>query len=424
MKRAVWIVALIAICAPVTQSSAAGVPALVAVDNAAPTLSQQRGGGWAGTLSLTNLTENAITLAVKPTSTPPKTQCKTDLAKAAIGASQSRGVKLTISKECGSNGSTLDLTLTATGSRTQSLAIAADLKQSGEPDWSQLLAFLIALGVVGLVLVLWCWRRANVDMARVLQYLESSYSFKESWVANVTVIGGLLTGLFGSSEVVKAFLGEDVDQAVALATVGAAIAVIFIAVGPLILTAAKKDMVNDDPAFTVYGLILATTVIVAGASGELWVASQSGDALDPGIGGWTYWVWGSFAVSVVLLGWYTLATFNATLKAGTTPPPPPKKTDLARLIELLEDALRRSDDVPNDSIGAVLKEVVKATPDVELDVDDSALRLQRALEQSGDVPGKAVQPVIEEFRHAAAAPGVTVAGAQPIITQRRTAGIL
>lgn len=148
----------------------------------------------------------------------------------------------------------------------------------GTTEWSALVAFPIALVVLALVALAYFVRLSSRD--KPLEYLESAWSFKESWASNVTVATGLLAGIFGSSEVVTALVGENGKSSVALATVGAAAAAAFVAAGPLIVLSSKT---NDD-FLTVGGLLAASVATLAGGFGEIWVLFRAGERLD--LGGW------------------------------------------------------------------------------------------------------------------------------------------
>lgn len=103
---------------------------------------------------------------------------------------------------------------------------------------------------------------------------------KESWAGNVTVLGGLLTGIFGTSEVVKALLGADADSTIALATVGSAIAVAFIGVGPVILSATK---VKKSDRYSVRGMLFAAGFTISGGIGELAIVTITAWRMDLGV---------------------------------------------------------------------------------------------------------------------------------------------
>ena len=301
---------------------ASAKPALLAIDDATPTLKAKADGGWAGPLGLTNLTDGALSLRAAPADRRDR-DCKIRLSKAAIGAAQSSDPTVTVAKSCGMKAGKLALTLTATGGATQKLAITASVgKADANPDWDQLGMFFYMLPVIAVVLLSLFVVAGKYKVGQPLQYLESTYSFKESWLNNITVIGGVLTGLFGSADVVKAFLGEDADRSIALATVGSAVALVLIGFGPIILTASRKSLTNDEgqlvQAPRVWGLLAATTASVAGAFGQLWIGWKSGAALD--LGGWEDNIQIGFWFAALLLAGYTVATVRAILEAGTTKP--------------------------------------------------------------------------------------------------------
>jgi hypothetical protein len=349
----------------VGSGQAFAAPALLAIDDAAPTLEREDDGDWSGTLGLTNLTDGALSLSVAPVDAGDR-DCKLELSRAAIGAAQSSEPKLIVPKTCDATEHKLELTLTATGDSSQRTAVAATLQEGeADPDWSQLAAFFYAIPAVAVAL-LGVAALMHYELGQPLEYLDATWSFKDSWVSNVTVVASVLTALFGSGDVVKAFLGEDADRSIALATVGSAIALILIGSGPIILAAAKKEVNKDDgalvQAFTVGGLLAATTVTVAGAFGELWVGWKSGEALD--LDGWENRIEIGFWIAVALLAWYALSTIRATLKAGTTPPPHAKPSELAQLIAVLKEALTKNRAVPDEEIPSVLKDVFESYPTV------------------------------------------------------------
>jgi hypothetical protein len=129
------------------------------------------------------------------------------------------------------------------------------------------------------------------------------------------VVAGLLTGIFGSTDVVAAFVGPEADSATALATVGAAVAAAFIAAGPILLLATKN---REDDAFTVGGLLGASVLTLSGAVGALWVVYASGHKLD--LGGWEDRLWIPLVLAAALLALYAVRTLIDTLHQGTTEP--------------------------------------------------------------------------------------------------------
>jgi hypothetical protein len=407
------VLVMIGLTLSVGATQASAKTALLAVDNATPTLKQDGDGSWSGTLGLTNLTDGALSLSATPAKAS-DSDCKLRLSKAAIGAAQSAEVTLTVPKDCNTDEETVEVILTASGTTTQTVPLIAGVPEGDDgPDWGQLAWFFYPLPIVGLVLYgLFVSKRARrfgrkdsrrYRLCEPLEHLGTTYSFKDSWISNLTVVAGVLTGLFGSADVVKAFLGEDADRSIALATVGSAIALILIGSGPVILTATKKteEKVGEGlvQAFTVGGLLLATTVTVAGAFGQLWVGWKSGQALD--LGGWENRIVFGFLAAVGLLVWYTLATVGQTLRAGTTPPPPARPTELMQLVTEFRKAMEKHEDVPRSAIPTVIEEVLAyptfgTSPGDDPSELELVMEFRKAMERHEDVPYSVIPAVVEE----------------------------
>ncbi len=79
----------------------------------------------------------------------------------------------------------------------------------------------------------------------------------------------------------------DADQAVALSSVGAAVALAFVGAGPIVLLALEKG--GEDRAPTVIGLLMASALTLAGAFGEIWIVFKSASKLE--LGGLERIVW-------------------------------------------------------------------------------------------------------------------------------------
>jgi hypothetical protein len=162
--------------------------------------------------------------------------------------------------------------------------------------------FLLVFPVLALAAVIFgpIWGDKLVKGDKTDLVMESTWSFKDSWAGNVTVLGGLLTGIFGTSEVVKALLGKEADTLIALAIVGAAMAAALIAAGPVILSATKNE---ESDQYTVRGMALAASVTVAGGFGELLIVTVTAFHMDlgrvwkalivlaAGAGAWLLWIY-------------------------------------------------------------------------------------------------------------------------------------
>lgn len=183
------------------------------------------------------------------------------------------------------------------------------------------------------------WR--NITRPPRLPYLDKTFSFKDSWAGNVTIIGGILTGVFGAGSVVKSLLGKDADSIIALATVGAAISVAFIAAGPIVMLSTKAGK-----EFTFFGLLIAAAVTLSGAAGQLVVVSVVASKLDfggahvPGLG----WILGITGTSLLAL--YSVRSIHEIVQDGVTPPQL-GDSDAVKAAKLVAAALRAATPVAN-----------------------------------------------------------------------------
>ncbi|HYI98482.1 MAG TPA: hypothetical protein VEX36_02220 [Thermoleophilaceae bacterium] len=330
---------------------------MVTIDKPAGSLTEASD-GWETSVALTNLTDTPLSLEAKPVVTD--SGCELTLDESKLPAVERRTSTVSIPAGCkvADDGFDFELTATATGRAAPEApqgaaggagsapvsfdVTAAPAPDADSPDWDELRAFLVALAVLGAIGVVFLMFSSSNRPGKELQYLGTAWSFKESWLTNITVAAGLLTGIFGSSDVVNALLGEDVDGAVALATVGTAIAIALIASGTLILEATK----SDEGQFTVLGLVAAAVVTAAGAFGELWVIYQSATQLD--LGGLEDRIYIPAYAAMVLLAAYVLRAVPRIIKQGTTAPPPAPESDTIKAAKLIVDELRADDNVNAD----------------------------------------------------------------------------
>jgi hypothetical protein len=250
-------------------------------------------------LGLTNLTSGRLPLTITPEG------CAT-ASPESLPTATSTTVTVTVPERC-------DTTFTLSADGT-SVDVTPEPAGAELTQWSFLFVFVVALAVF--LVIAWRWQRRLEKAGKTELFVESSWSFKESWAGNVTVLGGLLTGVLGTSEVVKALLGSDADSAIALATVGSAIAVALIGAGPVILSATK---VRTSDRYSVRGMLTAAAVTIAGGIGELVVVTITAWRLDLGIV-WQVLVGIAGAVGVALLCVYFVRSVRAMADHHTTAP--------------------------------------------------------------------------------------------------------
>jgi len=299
-------------------TSAGAAPASITIESRSPELVEKDDGSWTTSLAFTNVTDGEIELSATATG------CQPTLDKSAkLPPRERTKVTVTIPATCVIGESGFTFVIAARAADRVSVGtfdVTAGPKPEEDVDWSPLGAFFVTFAAALLlaIVVYLTWhvydKQTHSPFER-LQYLEDDWSFKDSWATNVTAAAALLTGIFGSAEVVTALLGEDADRAVALATVGVAIAAAFVAAGPIVLATLKRQ--GD---VMVCGFLGALVFTMGGAAGELWVVYESGRKLD--LGGWEDKLYLPVIGAAVLLVLYTVVTGYATLEAGTTPPPP------------------------------------------------------------------------------------------------------
>jgi hypothetical protein len=316
--------------------------AAIAIDSRSPALERVEAGGWTTTLGFTNLTQTPLTLIVKPNSMA-SAVCKLALDKTELADAEHAAIKVTVPEVCNAGKQGFDFEVLVGGPTGQvaSFVVDAILKPApGSPEWSALWAFPIALaGLLALVICVFIFGPNEAKPKKSLEYLSATWSFKDSWVTNVTLAGGLLTGLFGSTEVVTDILGQDAKSSVALAIVGAAFAVVFVGAGAIILAATK----SRKGFFTVGGLLVAGATTLAGALGQIWVTYRSGTQLE--LGGWQHRIIILAIVATLLLLFYACRTLPATIRQGLTKPPPPPPSDAMTAAAIIVAGLRTEENI-------------------------------------------------------------------------------
>jgi uncharacterized membrane protein len=260
---------------------ALAAPAAVTVGASEVELEPADGGGGAASISLTNLTDELIAVTARPQT--PRPQCAVTLDKGGqLGPARTTSLKATITSACGTIEDAFLFEVVPAGGRP--LLVTAKPAATEKPDWDAIVWFVYCTGIALLLLltVYVAWLVKSEDFLwpwESLPYLDDSWSFKDSWVSNVTVVGGLLAGIFGSSDVVKAMLGEDADGAVALATIGGAISIALIGAAGVLVIALKT---LGGGKFTAGGVLLGSALALGAAGGQLVVVYESAKDLDLG----------------------------------------------------------------------------------------------------------------------------------------------
>jgi hypothetical protein len=300
-------------------AAAFAAPAAVIRDEGKPALSKLETGGWSAKIGFSNLTDSAVRLSVESITPPVSESCTVQFdtgATATLKAAQHEAVTVTYSQGCtiGKTGAEVRFGTGTTASQTVEVGLDPP-SDAPSPDWSALWAFPAALLVSAFVL--WVMLKANdsVTFGTELPHLPTTWSFKESWASNVTAGVAVVSGVVGSTDVVKAFLGEQAEASIALATVAATVALAFLGLGALLVQTAKHI---DSESPTAGGFVLGAVCTLAGAFGELFALYSTGRKLD--MGGWQNAVLPAVIIVAIVLVIYAVISVRATLETGVTPP--------------------------------------------------------------------------------------------------------
>jgi hypothetical protein len=332
---AISVTLLLVLAAP----TAFAAPAVVIHDETEPTLKKLETGGWSAKVGINNLTDSDVGLSVGSISPAVGISCTVQFdtgTSAVVAASQHQAVTVTYSQGCkiGKEGAKLKLTTDTTP--PQSLEVsAAPPSEPAPPDWNVLWAFPAALVVALFVLLLMLEANKGMTFGTDLPQLPTTWSFKDSWASNITAGVAVVSGVVGSTNVVQAFIGEQAEASIALATVGAAVSVAFLGLGALLVQTAKHI---DSESPTAGGFVLGAACTLAGAFGELATLYFSGRNLE--MDGWQEAVLPVTIGVAMILVVYAVISVRATLETGTGPAPPVKLSEATVTAVLLARRFR------------------------------------------------------------------------------------
>ena len=312
-----WSSALIAVAAVlcVGPAPAQAEQATVALGSAEPTFTPADGGGGTTKLAITNLTDAPISVSAAPQDTANGT-CTVQLDKdGKLPASQTVTFTATAVAACGEITKSFPILVKAGSAELP--VVTATVKPAKKAEWDALWhwfkwSLIAAFGLMAVVYL--AWRKpAGSNVGTDLPSLDKSWSFNESWVTNVTVVGGLLAGVFGSSEVVKSILGEDADESAALATIGGAISVALIGAAGVVVVAARRPKSGK---FTVAGVLVGSALALGAAAGQLGVVYEAASTFE--MGGVEDDLLIPLVAALVLLAVYGVSSVLGVLVQGST----------------------------------------------------------------------------------------------------------
>ena len=369
--RSAWLPCLVVILgALLCAATAAAAPASFTVDSAEPALVKRDDGSATVGLTLNNQTDGELTLDVTAAGA---TGCRLGVDKTKLPAHVGTPVTVLVPAGCKSS-SPLKLALSVVAGKgaAQKMEVTPKEETEEKPDWDQLIwGFGGALLVAAILLSILFWLESKQGRrpGQRLDALDATWEFNDNWGTNVTAVGALLTGLFGASTA-KVFLGEDAESLVALATVGAAISLVFVAAATIVLLATKSYRVKESTgakvlgkeAFTVGGVVLSAALVLTAAGGQLWVTTYT--ARELGLGDAEFFAWGAAVVGALLLGVYSWRALRNILESGTAdseaPPEPVVEIEAAEIIAKAIKAAAKGEPEKASAMEALDTQIEKA----------------------------------------------------------------
>lgn len=260
-------------------------PAAVVLDDAQVGLTDTAG-GRAATVRLTNVTDAPVVVRARSTAAG----CALRVDHDGVLAPAARtDLGVTIPAACGTAAPFPFLVLAGEGAATQELRVTAiTAPKAAAVDWTPLRAFLYALGaavaVVLLIYAMWAWGGRAVAGSRSpatpLRGLGASWSFRDSWLSNVTAASGLVVAILGSSDLLKRVLGTKAENAIAVATVAGVIAVALVGAAGVVVLALRRPGASE---VSIGGLLTGTAIGLWAAGGQVWAITWLLTDLDLGV---------------------------------------------------------------------------------------------------------------------------------------------
>lgn len=350
---------MITVLASLTVGEAAAAPAPVAVDDRSPELGDAKDDGTRSVgLAFTNLTDSPLQLVAEAKDATDE-GCSVFLTPTTLPPAEKTPIDATVAAGCAVDDDGFNFAVHVIGTPIDSKfdITAAPAADDSKPAWSSLLVFPILLAaLLVVVFLLWATWRGAPGIRDTLDNLDSGWSLKESWASNVTAIAAVLTGVFGSTDIATALLGDDAEKSIALAIVGAAVATGFVAAGPVVLNAIRGRKKVDPAAVDesaaadkkkyplVGGLLAATAVTLTGAFGELFIMWRTAMGLD--MAGWEDRAWIPAVAAAILLAVYGFTSTVETIEVGTAEPPAATPSDVIKAATMIAVALREEE--PSD----------------------------------------------------------------------------
>jgi hypothetical protein len=343
-KRVGSFVAVLVAAVALVSGTASADTVDVVVDSGPVTLSKADDGTHTAKVTIVNTSDAKIPVDVEHDKTD--AGCTITPSPTTLGAGSRTTVTLTLTMGC-DVASGKDIVLTFDGATPGAKTIVADPPPDTTPDWS-ILAWALGVGLV-LTLTVDIWVLIRIDEVNrtnatrqsevpppviigpgtMLSGLGTSWSFKDSWVSNVTLGASALIALFAASDILTSVVGEKPTAAIGLMAVAAGVSAVCVTVGPLILKAVGGEVAVPIAA----GTVIASSVVLFGTFTQVGAVTIQAAALVNRE--WLEYVLGAVGIAIaIVVGIYGGAALGGFMKTGAerTPAPPSPEEKAAQII--------------------------------------------------------------------------------------------
>jgi hypothetical protein len=333
---------------------ARATPADVAFDGTTASLTEADPGGWTAKVGVTNLTGAPIdgVTVVAP-------GCSATAAPDKLPAAQHTDVTVTLPADCKAADPKGGYSFTVT-TGGQSAKVTAKEKDASDVDWAPFTAFLVAL-IAGVVLMIGVAvvyaaskKHSRPKLLDTINGLDKSWTLKDSWASNLTAASGLIVAFLGTSDPLKAVLGDNADATVGAATVAGAIALALTGAAGVIVLTVQKPGGSD---VTVLGLLGGCAVAFGAAGGQIWTLTLVLGEVDLGVGDEILWV-AAIAASLLLAFYAVMSVYDLLVTGLDTAKAPLTKTvDPEVYAAAIEVAAARGGTLNHDVVEGVLQQL-------------------------------------------------------------------
>lgn len=235
-------------------------------------------GDLKGSVTVHNSEDSEITVTPSTSGTGDEKACAVSPEAVEVAENATRTLDVTFTG-CGGGDPAPTLFLSFSDD-TDTKVLQTTVKASTKPDWGSLVWFAPAFVLAALAVTVGALTGGKTwdDLRAPASGIEASWSFQDSWVANINLGAGIIAGVFAASGILKNVLGTEPANELAVMAVAAAFGVGLSAAGVLITK-----------AFAEKGKPIALAVVVAaiptltGAFGQVAVIWKQSEQLDLGV---------------------------------------------------------------------------------------------------------------------------------------------